>query len=95
MLTPLEKCSQTLQEVHGSARWLKTESVEETFAGRKIWEGDVHTFQVGPESEKCYAWAETELSPITEVLGIGPISCAQDAVRAALVHRIRSQSDRG
>lgn len=97
MLAPLEICSQTLEKIHGSARWIKTESVEENFAGRKIWEGEVHTFQVGPvsKSQKCYAWSETELSPITTVLGLDPISCAQDAVRAALVHRIRTQPHQG
>lgn len=65
-------------------------AVCEEFQGQTVWEGVVHVFDVDhADADTVYAWS----SPIDgrkkrrfyAVLGVPPINCAQDAVRAAIV----------
>ena len=93
VLPPLQEA---IRKSHGcDSTFLQSETVQESFNGMDIWEGEVHTFQIKHPSgaDKCYAWAESDTpgAEITTVLGTGPITSAKKAVQAALVADIKSK----
>lgn len=69
--------------------YLDTEPVVEVFKGEVVWMGDVEVFAVHnhPKAVKAYAWSFQDDDGATKylaVLGLPPVTSAQEAVRAAI-----------
>jgi hypothetical protein len=86
------------QQHGGTATLLQSVPVHETHAGKAVWEGVVHVFDlVGhPKATRAYAWS----SPIGgstkrrffAVLHIPPVDSPEKAVRAAIVAEHKSRA---
>lgn len=82
---------QVIRDLHGlESEHVRSEPVRETFKGDAVWEGVVEVFTVygHPNATVAYAWShETDEGGrrYVAVLGVPPITSAQDAVRAAVV----------
>ncbi len=87
-----DQLKQAVEHQHGgTAVFVGTVPVEETFEDQPVWEGVVHIFDLDdhPKATRAYAWS----SPIEgstkrryfAVLHLGGIRSPQDAVRAAIV----------
>jgi hypothetical protein len=82
----------------GTATFVESVPVRETFKGKTVWEGVVHVFDLAdhPKATRAYAWS----SPIEgsakrrffAVLHIPPIKSPLDAVRAAIVAQRRANA---
>ena len=87
------------QQHGGTATFIESTPVKETFEGQTVWEGVVQVFDLDGQSTatRAYAWS----SPIEgstkrrffAVLHLGEIRSPQDAVRAAIVAEHRSKGD--
>jgi hypothetical protein len=86
-----------IEQMHKcGALYVESVPVSETFDGKIVWQGIVHSFSLidHPKAIKCYAWS----SPIEgstkrrfyAVLNIPPVDSPQKAVRASIVrdHKI-------
>lgn len=82
----------TVESQHGgTATFIQSVPVKETFQGQAVWEGVVHVFDLAdnPKATRAYAWS----SPVEgstkrrffAVLHMGGIKSPADAVRAAIV----------
>jgi hypothetical protein len=77
---------------HCTAQLMDAVAVSETFQGEPVWQGIVHVFELTghPTATRCYAWSSpwegSDKRRFFAVLHIPPITSAQDAVRAAIVH---------
>jgi hypothetical protein len=93
-----DQLKQAVEQMHGgTASLAQSVPVRETFAGKPVWEGVVHVFDLTghPTATHAYAWS----SPIEgstkrrffAVLHQSPVDSPQAAVRAAIVaeHRTR------
>jgi hypothetical protein len=86
--TEIQKAIRALHACDGVH--LETVPVKEVFQGQTAWEGDVEIFQLGDNTKAklCYAWGHQEEQSkkwiITTVLGIPPVTSAQNAVKASL-----------
>jgi hypothetical protein len=91
-----EASTESLQEailsLHGcQADWVESVTVNETFRGQPVWQGEVQVFRLRnhPAAQICYAWSEPITdSPKRKVLAVlhqGPVDSAAKAVRAAIV----------
>lgn len=94
-----EELKQAVERMHGgTATFIESVPVEETFEGKTAWEGVVHIFDLAGNllATRAYAWS----SPIEgsskrryfAVLHVPPVDSPQKAVRAAIVAEHRSQS---
>jgi hypothetical protein len=83
---------EAVERLHvGSARLVESVGISQSFDGKSVWEGVVHTFELRghPTASHAYAWS----SPIegsTErrfhaVLNIPPITSPVEAVRATVL----------
>ena len=87
-----DQLKQAVEQMHGgSATLAQSAPVRETFAGKPVWEGVVHVFDLTahPTAARAYAWS----SPIEgstkrrffAVLHTDRINSPLEAVRAAIV----------
>ena len=78
------------------ATHVSTAPVHETFEGKTVWEGAVEVFDVAghPRTKQCYAWEyqddEGHLH-YTAVLKLPPVKTPADAVKAAIVAKVRDE----
>ena len=69
-----------------SAAFLETEHIKGPVNGETIWEGDVEVFWINSpttRAKRCYGWLRGESDEFVTVLGLPPVNCALEAVRAA------------
>jgi len=91
----IEALRKAVVDLHGgTATWLESIRVKETFQGKTVWEGVVQVFDLSghPTASRCYAWSyETEKGKrkFFAVLHQGPVDSPQAAVRAAIVAEFR------
>ena len=79
----------------GTATLVQSVPVQEKFAGKTVWYGTVHIFDLAGHSmaTRAYAWAQDRPDGerrFVAVLGIPPINSPVDAVRAAIVAEQRA-----
>ena len=90
--TDVTQLKQVIESQHsGTATFVRSVQVDESFDGEVVWQGVVHVFDLErhPQANRAYAWS----SPIEgsskrrffAVLHLGGIRSPQDAVRAAIV----------
>ena len=81
----------------GTATFVESAAVKETFEGKTVWEGVVHVFDLDghPGAMRTYAWfTPVEGSAKRQffaVLHLGFIRSPQDAVRAAIMAEHRAK----
>lgn len=84
------------QQHGGSATFVQSVPVRETYKGEIVWDGVVHVFDLEGHSKasRAYAWSSpiegSDKRQFFAVLRIGAIKSPQDAVRAAIVAEHRS-----
>lgn len=84
-------------DLHGcKSKWVESIPVKETFEGKTVWEGTVEVFDIEghPTAKRCYAWSH-EIDDLKKrkfyaVLHQGPVNSPQAAVRAAIVHEVKT-----
>jgi hypothetical protein len=74
-----------------------TTPVTEVFQGKIVWDGEVETFSLigHPHALQCFAWAYKDddgTNQITTVLALPPVQTPQDAVKAALVAKVKNEN---
>ncbi|MFI5396675.1 MAG: hypothetical protein ACHQ9S_14165 [Candidatus Binatia bacterium] len=88
---------QVILDLHGlEADHLASVPVHAKFDGGAVWRGIVEVFRVNghPHAARAYAWSYTDGSGRKHhiaVPGVPPINGARDAVRVAVVTRIKKQ----
>ena len=94
----VKELEKIIEKTHGgTAKFIKSVPISETFDGKKVWEGVVNIFSLdGHKTAKiCYAWShEVERANKRRfyvVLKLPPINTPQDAVRAAIIQEYRSK----
>ena len=81
----------------GTATFVRSVPVHESFDGEVVWEGVVHVFDLDdcPNATCAYAWSSpvdgSEKRRFFAILHLGDIRSPQDAVRAAIVAEHRSR----
>jgi hypothetical protein len=94
--THSEELKRAVERMHGgTASFIASVPVKETFEGKTVWEGVVHIFELAGNSlaTRAYAWSTAEeggKSRSIAVLHVPPVDSPQKAVRAAIVHDYRS-----
>ena len=83
-----------IKHLHGlDATWIESVPVHETHDGKTVWEGEVQVFEVKhPKTSRVYAWShatEGTKRRFHVVLGVAPVTGAQEAVRVAIVGEVR------
>ena len=81
-----------VEKMHGgTAEFVQSVPVRETFQGAPAWEGVVHVFDLAghPKATRAYAWSSpiegSDKRRFFAVLHMGAIKSPRDAVRAAIV----------
>jgi len=93
-----DRFKQAVEDMHGgTATFVESVAVKETFEGNSVWEGVVYVFDLDghPGAMRAYAWS----SPVEgntqrrffAVLHLGFIRSPQDAVRSAIVAEHQSE----
>jgi hypothetical protein len=84
---------------HGcTATLAQSVPVRETFAGKTVWEGVVHVFDLAghPKAKQAYAWSSpiegSDKRRFFAVLHLPPVTSPVEAVRAAIVAEHRGGS---
>ena len=96
-MNDVERLRRAIRDLHGlEATHVRSEDVREIFRGRVAWEGTVEVFTVTgyPRATMAYAWSFENNAGNLEhvaVLGVPPVSSAQDAVRAAIAAEMRER----
>ena len=92
-----QRLQRAIRDLHGlDSEHVESVEVVETFQGKTVWEGDVEVFRVRghPQATHAYAWTyeddDGKLHHLA-VLGVPPISSAQDAVKAAVMAHVESR----
>lgn len=81
----------------GTAAFVQSVPVRETFDGAPVWEGVVHVFDLegNPQATRAYAWSSpiegSDKRRFFAVLHMGAIKSPVDAVRAAIVAEQRAK----
>jgi len=93
----LEAAQAAILRTHGcKASYVESVAITERYQVEIVWDGQVEVFAVDHPSGavRCYAWGYEDAgqSHFVCVLGIGPIECAHDAVKAAAVAVTASQT---
>ena len=97
-MTEIERLQKAIKNLHGyDSRHMGTVHIEETFQGQTVWEGMVELFFLinHPEAKEAYAWIhETDCGErrYVTVLGISPVECPRDAVKAYITARSQNRS---
>jgi hypothetical protein len=101
METNTQEPQLAVEQLHQcQAQLVEAVPVFETFQGQPVWQGIVHVFELTghPTATRCYALSspigEREKHRFFAVLHIPPITCAQDAVKAAIVQEYRRDPTR-
>jgi hypothetical protein len=88
---------QAVESQHsGTATFMQSVPVRETFQGNTVWDGVVHVFKLAghPKATRAYAWSHaidgSTKRRFFAVLDIPPIMSPVDAVRAAIVAEQRA-----
>lgn len=88
-----------VESLHGcSAVLTGTVRVVEKFGQKTVWDGIVHVFNIcgHANSNICYAWSSpvegSDRRKFYAVLHIPPITSAQEAVRASIIHDHKQQT---
>lgn len=86
-----------IRKLHGcESDHVETVSVNETFQGRAVWEGEVEVFNIRghPKATRAYAWAhatgeDDRGKRYVAVLELPPVDSARAAVKAAIVEETK------
>jgi predicted phosphohydrolase len=86
-----------IEDLHKcSARYLRTQSVDETVHGETVWIGDVEVFALTghPKAKRCYAWRRrkeknVEAERFVVMLKIPPVISPETAVRISITANVR------
>jgi hypothetical protein len=97
----IEVFQDAIRRLHGSeSTYVESVLVHEEFQGETVWSGIVHVFDLKnhPKAERCYAWAElvdewSGKQRFHAVLHQEPVDSPTAAVRAAIVHKAREQTE--
>jgi hypothetical protein len=90
----------TILDLHGCDSFhVRSERVHEAVEGTTVWEGVVEVFALKghPKASLAYAWgqpADDGGRTYVAVLGVPPIRCAADAVRAAIAAQLEARGGR-
>jgi hypothetical protein len=93
----VESLRVSVEHQHGGrANFAQSVPVKELHAGKTVWEGVVHVFDLAdnPKATRAYAWSSpiegSDKRRFFAVLHMGAINSPADAVRAAIVaeHRV-------
>lgn len=85
------------REHGGTATFVKSEHVTETWEGITVWDGVVDVFDLigHPTATRAYAWSSpiegTDKRRFYAVLHVPPVDSPQKAVRASIVHEYRTK----
>lgn len=96
-MTYIEALQKAIRDLHGCESFhVSTTPVTEMFAGKVVWDGEVETFGLlaHPSAAICYAWAYQDGGTWhhTAVLSTPPVNTPQDAVRAAIVAKVKNEN---
>jgi hypothetical protein len=87
-----------VERLHGgTAQYFSTVPVKEVFEGKTIWEGEVEVFALPNHPSgalECYAWAYQDddgKTHYTAVLRLPPIGTPHDAVKAAIMAKVKDE----
>ncbi len=89
-MNEVARLRKAIRDLHGrESVHVGSVDIHETFQDQIVWKGVVHVFMVQghPKASRVYAWSyETDEGGrrYIAVLGVPPISSAQDAVRASI-----------
>lgn len=93
----LIELQQAVERMHAcKATLAQSVPVTETFEGKTVWEGVVHVFDLKGHltATRAYAWSSpiegSDKRQFFAVLHQPPITSPVEAVRAAIVHELRS-----
>jgi len=97
----LEELRDVIRHLHGGeATHVESVPVKEVFEGMTVWEGIVEVFDLRghPAAKRVYAWAHETENPERPqrhiaVLHLGPVTSAQEAVKAAIVNQYRGMDE--
>jgi hypothetical protein len=96
--TVIGELKNTVERLHGgTATHVETVSIQESFAGKVIWQGDVEVFDLAnnPKATRAYAWMhsldDTQAKRHVAVLHVPPVDSPQVAVKAVIVYEYRQQ----
>lgn len=84
----------------GTATFIETAHVIETWRGNAVWNGTVHVFELAghPTAKRAYAWSEPvgngDKRQFFAVLHVAPVDSPLAAVKASIVHRQKQKSGR-
>ncbi len=95
----LDRLQVAIQHLHNcGAVWRESVPVHEVFRGKTVWRGDVEVFDITghPKAVHCYAWSHPDgpgnrNERFVAALAIPPVTGPQEAVKAAIVARIRGK----
>ena len=92
---------EAIKNMHGVAStWIESAPVHETFNGETVWNGEVQVYELTGhlEARRCYAWSHTTKGTrrrFYAMLGVGAVTDAVTAVRAAIVAAVIVAKQRG
>ncbi len=93
----IDDLKSSIESQHGgTATYIESIPVKETFQGQPVWEGVVEVFDLegNAKSTRAYAWSSpiegSDKRRFFAVLHLGGIRSPQDAVRAAIVAEHRN-----
>jgi predicted sulfurtransferase len=100
---PIEALAKAVLDLHGgTAKWIESVPVKESFQGETVWDGTVQVFDLigHPTASRCYAWShitdeKSGKRKIFAVLHQAPVDSPQAAVRAAIVTEYRKGKAQG
>jgi hypothetical protein len=86
-----------IEQLHKcSARYLRTQSVDEIIRGETVWIGDVEVYALTghPKAKRCYAWKRREekndeAERFVVMLKIPPVISPETAVRISIAASVR------
>ncbi len=95
-MNDIEQFKRAIESQHGgTATFVKTKTVTETWQGKTVWNGAVHVFDFAgdEQAKRAYAWSEpvdgSDNRSFYAVLHAPSVDSAKAAVRASIVHRNR------
>jgi hypothetical protein len=97
-MTEIERLEKAIKDLHGvSGQHAGSVAVHEKFEGKTVWQGIVEVFEIKghPQARFAYAWsykADNGEQQFVTVLGMPPVSSAQDAVRAYIASQALKKS---
>ena len=86
-----------IRKLHGvESKHVESVPVKETFQGQTVWEGVVEVFNLigHPKAAQGYAWRYQDddgKTQYTAVLKLPPVKSPRDAVKAAIVAKVKNE----